>query len=398
MFRLFGACAVATLAGFIVSLGSDASEAASPGAWVVRDLGTVAGLSSSAVDVNERGQVVANAASSIGAFGESSGDESHAFLWERGRITPLGDLGGNYTVAVAINDRGEIVGSSRTRSGERHAFLWRRGHMIDLGTLPGHTASFPAALDNRGNALVNSYVSELAYPWQGRAFLWQSGTRRALGSLPGAMFAVAVAMNERGRVVGLSGSKTAYPMRMRGFSWEAGHMTELPTPRGRFLSPGYPHALAVNAAGHVAATFEDSRGSDRRAVLWRTGGATVLGEGIARAIDDRGHVVFGSRLWWRGKSVDLGMAGLGINGQAEVIGWRWTEWRRRSDPQSQECARAAVWRDGHAVELGALHTTKPCNVPPYVNTYAAAINDAGLIVGYSGSGIRYRAVLWAPVG
>ena len=70
----------------------------------------VVGLQSAAVGVNQRGQVVANAGDSMSTSGVSSyGAETHAFLWEKDRITPLGDLGGGHSRATAINDRGEIA-------------------------------------------------------------------------------------------------------------------------------------------------------------------------------------------------------------------------------------------------------------------------------------------------
>ena len=36
----------------------------------------------------------------------------------------LDTLGGEFSSASAINDRGQIVGWSRTASGERHRVLW----------------------------------------------------------------------------------------------------------------------------------------------------------------------------------------------------------------------------------------------------------------------------------
>jgi probable HAF family extracellular repeat protein len=44
----------------------------------------------------------------------------------------LGTLGGETSVAIWINDRGQVLGSSTTASGESHLFLWQKGVMIDL--------------------------------------------------------------------------------------------------------------------------------------------------------------------------------------------------------------------------------------------------------------------------
>jgi len=49
-------------------------------------------------------------------------------------ITDLGTLGGSFSEAHDVNERGQVVGESTTASGEFHAFLWEKGTMIDLGT------------------------------------------------------------------------------------------------------------------------------------------------------------------------------------------------------------------------------------------------------------------------
>jgi probable HAF family extracellular repeat protein len=36
----------------------------------------------------------------------------------------LGTLGGTYSYAITINERGQVLGYSFTASGEFHAFLW----------------------------------------------------------------------------------------------------------------------------------------------------------------------------------------------------------------------------------------------------------------------------------
>src|SRR5260370_27039504 len=58
-----------------------------------------------------------------------------AVLWRHGKMIRLGTLGGQSSVARAINDRGQVVGDSDLASGESHGFLWQRGKMTDPGVL-----------------------------------------------------------------------------------------------------------------------------------------------------------------------------------------------------------------------------------------------------------------------
>ena len=46
--------------------------------------------------------------------------------------TQFGTLGGSFSVAFGINDRGDIVGQAETTTGDVHAFLFRRNVMIDV--------------------------------------------------------------------------------------------------------------------------------------------------------------------------------------------------------------------------------------------------------------------------
>ena len=54
-----------------------------------------------------------------------------------GTMIDLGTLGGTYSYANGINNKGQIVGYSLTASGQDHAFLYSGGKMTDLGTLGG---------------------------------------------------------------------------------------------------------------------------------------------------------------------------------------------------------------------------------------------------------------------
>jgi probable HAF family extracellular repeat protein len=94
-----------------------------------RDLGTPGTARSWAAAINERGQIVVNGAASDtcpsgGAFQRGRCGATRVAVWERRRLTKLPTLGGEYTEAVAINERGEIIGASETRDGRTHAVLW----------------------------------------------------------------------------------------------------------------------------------------------------------------------------------------------------------------------------------------------------------------------------------
>lgn len=189
---------------------------------VITDLGGLGefagGLSfrGSKMAINNRGQVV-------GTF-TTAANERHAFLWQSGVMTDLGTLGGlsqNSPVennflpgnpkfgsgAVAINDKGQVIGFSLTPAGEHHAFLWQKGVMTDLGILGGpfsnHPKIDPIAINNKGQVI--GYSTEDHGIGQRRAFLWQKGVMTELKPLPGASSAYIGAINNKGQIVGASG-------------------------------------------------------------------------------------------------------------------------------------------------------------------------------------------------
>src|SRR4051812_43738035 len=76
-------------------------------------------------------------------------------------ITDLGTLGGASSSASALNDQGQVVGTSLTASGQAHAFLYSGGVMADLGTLAGQNYSRAQDINNAGNVVGASLVEDL---------------------------------------------------------------------------------------------------------------------------------------------------------------------------------------------------------------------------------------------
>jgi probable HAF family extracellular repeat protein len=116
----------------------------------------------------------------------------------------LGALEGHTeSEAVAINNRGDVVGHSIGETGTR-AFLWtRRDGMQDLGTLPSGDYSRALANNDRGD-VVGTSTSSLGL----RAVIWtQASDVQDLNSLipagAGFVLAIAVAVNAQGAIVAL---------------------------------------------------------------------------------------------------------------------------------------------------------------------------------------------------
>jgi probable HAF family extracellular repeat protein len=172
-------------------------------------------------------------------------------------------------------------------------------------------------------------------------------TVRDLGTLPGDVYSHGTAINAGGQVVGYSQSG---PVGERAFQWQAGVMTELPG-----LADSRTIATDINDGGLVVG-YSVVAGLEH-AVAWQNGVLRNLGT----------------------LPGDSGSAALGVNNARQIVGY-----------SVGARVRAVVWQpDGtQPVDLGAI---------PGDSTYAAAINDAGWIGGYSYTGGQFAdAFEWSP--
>jgi probable HAF family extracellular repeat protein len=158
------------------------------------DLGTLLGndefADSIAWAINDRGQVVGTSSTPAGG--------QHAFLWQDGIVTDLGTLGGLFSAARAINNRGQIVGVAEDANGDAHAVLWENGAIIDLGTLGG-PSSQARAINDRGQIVGDGLTADGSL----RAFLWENDRMTELPARsPGAPFVFGLGINRHGDMVG----------------------------------------------------------------------------------------------------------------------------------------------------------------------------------------------------
>jgi probable HAF family extracellular repeat protein len=117
------------------------------------DLGTLPGRASSLNGFNRFGSACGE-----GEFYPPS--QVEAFLVGNGTSTLLGNLGSPGSYAMSINDLGDVVGSSNSRS--YRAFLWREGSLYDLNscipTNSGWVLVDADGINNAGQIVGHSMV------------------------------------------------------------------------------------------------------------------------------------------------------------------------------------------------------------------------------------------------
>jgi len=139
----------------------------------------------------------------------------HALLWEKGKATDLGNLGGTSgqaggNIALDINSQGQVVGNSDLLGDTTfHAFLWtRRTGMQDLGTLSGDVASLSISINDAGS-VIGASVDASGNP---RAFLWEKGVMTDLNTLIAGdsplYLLTGCSINSRGEITGLGLTST----------------------------------------------------------------------------------------------------------------------------------------------------------------------------------------------
>jgi len=245
----------------------------------VLDLGTFGGNQSLAGAINERGQVIGVAADTVpdpySLFGWAT--ETRGFIWERGIMRDLGTLGGADTSPSFINERGQVAGVSYINFDTppdpslcgfpiaTHPFVWQDGKMTDLGTLGGTCAS-ATTINNHGQVVGNSNLpgDEILHP-----FLWDRGKLIDLGTF-GGTFGVANWLNDAGQVTGVA--STEGDQEFHAYFWQNGVMTDIGTIKDDVCS--IPHFM--NSSGQVVGTSGcTEEGFEVHGFMWQPGGSII---------------------------------------------------------------------------------------------------------------------------
>lgn len=247
-----------------------------------------------------------------------------AFLWsEATGIVDLGSLEGGATQALAINEAGQVAGTSYTANGPR-AFRWSaREGMVNLGVAPGFNSSF------------------------------------------------ATDINEDGAIscFGTEGSSRQLPCFSVGNQLRA--LTVPSDPNLRWTA----HARAINDLGQVAGAILESEPSGvattQTALFWSTPSTNPMGARIASNLlvndmNDAGVIVgertdFTEVVWSPTDGVielppfgNRSVRGAAINDRGEVAGWYFPN----------ERSRALLWRPVNTRVTGVTLTAAPQSPQP----------------------------------
>jgi probable HAF family extracellular repeat protein len=259
-------------------------------------------------------------------------------------LVDLGTLGGQRSIALGLNNFGQVVGWSETVSGDVHAFLWTKATgMRDLGTLGG-TSSEARSVNDAGTVVG---VSASPASWR-RAFRWTAGAgMQDIGGTAPEGRTDANVINADGDI----GGQADEPKGTTPTVWTATARLSLDT--------AWARVTALNTVGQAAGVAE-LRGTSR-AVVWQSTAEQWVMREVAppNAYDSQAY---------------------GISAGGEVVGY----YRRPTGGYG-----GFVWTNARGV----------IDLPPFPGgglSMAYAINGSGAVAGFAtkSSGLIHFPVIW----
>ena len=280
--------------------------------------------------------------------------------------TEIGSLQGGTTTANAINNNGDIVGSSQTSVFNQGAFVYHHASR-SLSALNGAGAN---GINDYGK-IVGEYIGATTGP---EAIAWYLTGGSEI--LPSNAFAMANAVSNDGQAAGNVDNGHAENLAVM-WAWKPVlHITNLGV---LWVNPQLPSyatstASAINGSSHIVGSSDAGTGNSpetakpfgTHAFLYRSGLMEDLG---ALYLANDGSDDSGAR---------------GINNADDVVGSSTTN--IPSTINATGCpgckaVHAFLWHEGHMSDLGNI-----ANVPGW-DSQADAINDQGEIVGWANSNV-----------
>ena len=363
--------AVAISAGPVQSQEPSAKQARelAPSHYTVIDLGVVGNPPGEPYVIENNGLASGAAVTASGAM--------HAALWFQGLKIDIGTpgLGGPNSVALGVNEVGQFVGQAETSVADAEdfcgfksygfssstaclPFLWQDGVMTRLPTLGGENG-FANQINIRGEVagIAETSVTDPTAGCPVHQFapvVWENGRIHELPAYPGDTDGVAASINDKGEVAGASGTCTPfnpnsglYLNEAHALVWKDGKAIDLGNLGPNGLPGAGNHACGIN--NHGAAIGHVSSDASTVAFLWTS---------------EKGMTSLGTL------AGDLASFAIGINDEGLVVG--------QSINADFTVARAFLWRKGQMTDLNTLVTANPGKLDLLL---ASSINSRGEIVG-----------------
>ena len=318
--------------------------------YTITNLGSLGGSSATASAINNSGQIVGSSM--------ITGDTAfHAFLYDSGIMKDINPVFAMGSDASAINNRGQVVGYTRAQGfgiQPTQGFFYQNGASTAIA-FPNANSTTPSAINDNG-VVVGYYAIEQG-SYDRHAFIYNHGF---LKDLPGVsfMFSAATGINNSGQIVGFSGYSITSDY--FGYIVTSNVVTQIAPIDAHRIVPS-----AINASGQVTVLYS----SAPSAYSFMPGHAFLYSSGVFTDLE---------------ASNGMGIFPLAINASGTIVG-------ALSD--GYHAAHAFLYQNGATIDL---NSTLPIG-SGWVLAEADSINDSGQICGYGIYNGHYAAFLLTPI-
>ena len=297
-------------------------------------------------------------------------------------VTLIATIAGadNGVFSAAINNAGQIAyetySITMTATSETTAStltFWQNG---TTSTIENFSGIAPFAMNNSGEVVAN-YTTNFTATTNGSnvGITWQNGTLTTLGEFEG-WLAQPVAVDDSGKVYGTSGAVGSFSSTFpQDFVLQNGVMSPLNanvTPPGFSSSIADPTIVAANGKGDVLLSVISTLNS--------SGTVTATNPWVGYAYLFKNGVT--TQLTVSAPATNPVINPVALNNSDQIVG------QEQTGASGFGPISAFLWQNGKTQTLAPLDST-------YVQTEPMAINDAGIVVGWSGTSfISPVAAMW----